>query len=112
MAKRTLNRKDLRAEAEAAEAIAATAESLGIAPAGKKAKAEPKTKKPAKRASRAKVAKEVKKKAFWGVFNQSMKRVALFEYADKEAAQKKAEALSTSQKSPHFIQAVKEAIEA
>ena len=38
-------------------------------------------KKPAKkRASRA--AKEIRLKAFWGVFNQSLKRVALFEQAD------------------------------
>lgn len=110
MAKRTLNRMQLRAESEAAEALESTQEKGGEE-SGKKAKAEPKAKKPTKRPSRAKVVKEVKKKAFWGVFNQSMKRVALFEYADKDAAQKKAEALSTSQKSPHFVQAVKEAIE-
>ncbi len=50
-------------------------------------------------------------KAFWGVFNQSLKRVALFEYHDKDAAQKKAEELSTSAKTPHFVRPVKEEIE-
>lgn len=67
-------------------------------------------KKPAKRKSRAKTPKEVRLKAFWGVFNQSMKRVALFEYSQRKQAEKKANELSTSQKSPHFIQPVKEAI--
>jgi hypothetical protein len=106
MARKVLNRKELRAEAEAAEASGAAAgeESSGeAAPAGKK--------KPAKRKSRAKAPKEVRLKAFWGVFNQSMKRVALFEYSQKKQAEKKAGELSTSQKSPHFIQPVKESIE-
>lgn len=73
----------------------------------KKAKAK---KKPAKkRASRA--AKEIRLKAFWGVFNQSLKRVALFEFNEKKQAEKKAQELSKSGKSPHFVQPVKEVIE-
>jgi hypothetical protein len=100
MARKVVNRKELRAEAEAAE----RAESSGEATAVKKA--------PAKRKSRAKVVKEVRYKAFWGVFNQSLKRVALFEYSERKAAQKKAAELSTSQRTPHFVQPVKEAIEA
>ncbi|MEM8946896.1 MAG: hypothetical protein AAGD11_17105 [Planctomycetota bacterium] len=67
-------------------------------------------KKPAKkRASRA--AKEIRLKAFWGVFNQSLKRVALFEFNEKKQAEKKAQDLSKSGKSPHFVQPVKEVIE-
>ena len=71
MAAKIVRRKDKRAEVEAAE---------------KKAKAAPKKaaaakKEPAKRKSRAKSAKEVRLKAFWGVFNQSLRRVALFEFA-------------------------------
>ena len=50
----------------------------------------PARKKPTKRKSRAKSAKEVRLKAFWGVFNQSMKRVALFEYSQRKQADKKA----------------------
>lgn len=75
------------------------------AAAKKKAK-----KKPAKkRASRA--AKEIRLKAFWGVFNQSLKRVALFEFNEKKLADKKAQDLSKSGKSPHFVQPVKEVID-
>lgn len=91
-----VNRKELRREADAAER-----QGKDASPAEKKAP---------KRKSRAKTVKEVRLKAFWGVFNQSMKRVAIFEYADRKAADRKASELTTSQKSPHFVQAVKEAI--
>jgi hypothetical protein len=97
MARKVVNRKELRAEAEAAEALEK------VAPTKKKA--------PAKRKSRAKAAKEVRLKAFWGVFNQSLRRVALYEYSQKKEAEKKAEELSASGKSPHFVQPVKEVIE-
>ncbi len=97
MARKVVNRKELRAEAEAAEALE---------------KISPKAKKvPVKRKSRAKAAKEVRLKAFWGVFNQSLRRVALYEYSQKTEAEKKAEELSSSGKSPHFVQPVKEIIE-
>ncbi|MGC4003728.1 MAG: hypothetical protein QM811_11620 [Pirellulales bacterium] len=102
MARKTLNRKDLRAANDAAEAAEAGSE----APAKKAKKAAtPKVKK-------AKVPKEVRLKAMWGVFNQSMKRVSVFDYSDRKSADKKAGELSTSQKSPHFVQLVKEVIEA
>ena len=94
MARKPLNRKELRKENDAAEA----------------AEGKPAKKAPAKRKSRAKAAKDVRLKAFWGVFNQSMKRVALFEYSEKKSADKKASELTTSQKTPHFVQPVKEAI--
>jgi hypothetical protein len=104
MARKVLNRKELRAENDAAEA----AEADDSEDDGEKAKVK---KKPVKRKSRAKTAKEVRLKAFWGVFNQSMKRVALFEYSQRKQADKKASELSTSQKTPHFVQPVKEAIQ-
>jgi hypothetical protein len=119
MAKRTVNRKELRAQNDAAEA---REKSKGAKPAkAKKEKAakEPKKEKPAKaekkvaekggtakKASRKKTAKEVRMKAFWGVFNQGMKKLVTFEYADKRAAEKKASDLGPN----HFIQLVKEAI--
>ena len=101
MARKVLNRKDLRAEADAAEAIGAT----------KKTAKKTAKKKATKRKSRKKVAAEVRLKAFWGVFNQSLKRVAMFEYSERKDADKKAETLSTSGKAPHFVQLVKEVIE-
>ena len=47
----------------------------------------------------------------WGVFNQTLRRISLFEYNQRAEADKKAAELSESQKSPHFVQLVKEAIE-
>ena len=101
MARKVLNRKELRAENDAAEAAGAKPKKKAATAAGEKPK----------RKSRVKVAKEVRLKAFWGVFNQSMKRVALFEYSQRKQAEKKASELSTSSKTPHFIQPVKEAIQ-
>ncbi len=40
-----------------------------------------------------------------------MKRVAVFEYHERKQADKKAGELSNSQKTPHFVQVVKEVIE-
>lgn len=99
MAKRkTRSRKDLRAEAEAAEA-------LEKEEGGKKKKKKAKK----KRKSRKKAAAEVRLKLFWGVFNQSMKRVALYDFSQQKEAEKKAQDLS--KKTPHFVQKVKEVIE-
>ena len=98
MARKLLNRKELRDENRAAEQAEATAKA-------------PAKKPPAKRKSRAKVAKEVRLKAFWGVFNQSLRRIALFEYSERHEADKKASELTESQKTPHFVQLVKEIIE-
>jgi hypothetical protein len=98
MARKILNRKELRAENDAAEQAEGAAKT-----SVKKA--------PAKRKSRAKVAKEVHLKAFWGVFNQSLRRISLFEYAQRPEADKKAAELTESQKTPHFVQLVKEVIE-
>lgn len=95
--KTTRSRKDLRAEAEAIEA-------KELEEGGKKAK-----KKKAKRKSRKKADAEVRMKLFWGVFNQSMKRVALYDFSQQKEAEKKAEELS--KKTPHFVQKVKEVIE-
>jgi hypothetical protein len=98
-----VRRKDKRAEVEAAERKAKAAP--------KKAAAKATTKKePAKRKSRAKSAKEVRLKAYWGVFNQSLKRIALYEYSEKKEADKRAKDLTASGKSPHFVQPVKEAV--
>jgi hypothetical protein len=99
MARKILNRKEIREENDAAERQAAE----------KKPAVAKKT--PVKRKPRTKVAKEVRLKAFWGVFNQSLRRITVFEYSQRQEAQKKAEDLSESQKSPHFIQLVKEVIE-
>lgn len=97
MARKVVSRKALRAEAEAAEKIGATA--------------KPAKKAPAKRKSRAKEPVEIRMKAFWGVYNQAMKLVAKYDYTQKKAAEQKAEALSSGGKSPHFVAKVKEAVD-
>lgn len=98
MARKIVNRQALREEAEAAERLGTT----------KKKKA---AKKKTTRKSRAKTPKEVRLKAFWGVFSQSLTPVAMFEYAQRKEADKKAKDLSESKKSPHFVQIVKKVIE-
>ena len=99
MARKVLNRKALREEAEAAEK------------AGSVTKKKAVKKKATKRKSRKKEPVEVRIKLFWGVFNQSLKRVALFEFNQKKQADKKASDLSQGGKAPHFVQKVKEVIE-
>ena len=94
MARKVKSRLALREEAEAAEKAGLT----------KKATKTP-------RKSRKKEVAETRVKLFWGVFNQSLKRVALYEFDQKKQAEKKAQELSQSGKSPHFVQRVKEVIE-
>jgi hypothetical protein len=101
MARKVVNRKELRAEAEAAEQAGVT----------QKKKAATKKKATSTRATRSKAVADVRMKLFWGVFNQSLKRVAVYEFSEKKEAEKKAEELSKSGKSPHFVQKVKEVIE-
>ena len=106
MARKIVNRKELRAQVEAAEARGKTAKKEKPAKE-KKEKAVKEPKKPAaKKPSRKKTVKEARMKAYWGVFSPAMKRLAMFEYADKKAAEKKASELGAT----HFIQLVKEAI--
>ncbi len=101
MARKVLNRKQLREEAEAAEKTDST-----------KKKTKKKKKPATKRKSRSKKAPvDVRMKLFWGVFSQSLKRVALYEYSQKKQAQKKAAEMTASGKSPYFVQKVKEVVE-
>jgi hypothetical protein len=101
MARKVVSRKAKRAEVEAAE--------KSDKKAGKAAKVATK-KEPVKRKSRAKTAKTVRLKAFWGVFNQTLKRIALFDYPDRKKAEKMAAELTAGGKSPHFVQLVKDVV--
>ena len=73
MARKVVNRKELRRENDAAE----------------RSDAKPAKKAPVKRKSRAKANKEVRLKAFWGVFNQSLKRMACSSTANAKQPTKK-----------------------
>lgn len=116
MARRILNRRELREESDAAERLEEhdELEELEDEEAEEEEEEEKPAKvakKPVKRKSRAKVAKEVRLKAFWGVFSQSMTQVATFEYSQRKQAEAKASELTESKKSPHFVQLVKKVIE-
>lgn len=100
MARRVVNRKDLRAEAEAAEAQEAASPKKKAA----RRKAGTTTKR------KTKAAADVRMKLYWGVFSQNLKRVAVFEFDQKDEADKKAEELGKGGKSPHFVQKVKEEV--
>jgi hypothetical protein len=93
-----MDRKELRRASEAAEQLEGSKPKKKAAATG------------TKRKSRAKTAAERRLKAFWGVFNQSMKRVAIFDYSQRKQADQKAAELSTSQRTPHFVQIVKEEV--
>ena len=99
MARKVVNRKALREANDAAEALG-------------KAEGKPETKKkaPAKRKSKAKDPEAIRMKLFWGVFNQTMKRVALYEFNQKKQAEQKADELNAAGKQPHFVMKVKEEV--
>ena len=66
-------------------------------------------KKPAVKRAR-KVVEPPRIKLYWGVFNQNLKRVAVFEYGQKKDAEKHCKDLSKAG-SEHFLQKVRETIE-
>ena len=114
MAKKTAKKKAPAKKAPAKKAPAKKAPAKK-APAEKAAAKKAPAKKPAGKKAPAKkrtrTVKEIRLKAYWGVFNQSLKRVALFEFHERKVADKKAADLTKGGKSPHFVQPVKEAIE-
>ena len=56
-----------------------------------------------------KAAVEPRIKLYWGVFNQNLKRVAVFEYEDLKKAEKHAKELSKAG-GEHFLQKIKETV--
>jgi hypothetical protein len=97
MARKTVNREKVKEQIQTEEESAAVA-------APKKKRKAPAT----PRKKRTKVAPVIRYKVFWAIYNQSMKRVATYDYADEAAAKEKAEDLS--KKTPHFVLRVKEEI--
>ena len=102
MAKKIAKKKAAKKTTKAAKkttktvkkAVKKTAKKKAVKKVTKKKAAKKVAKKAAKkRATRKKVVKDVRLKAYWGVFNSGLKRLAVFEYADKRAAEKKAKEL-------------------
>src|SRR5437879_2766740 len=133
MARRILNRRELRADYDAAERRQGdevegeeegdeeeTAESnqeAGEGDEGDEEEEAPKKKKPApkepkpKAKPRSRAAKVTRMKVVWGVFNNSNQRVATFDYPKRKEADEKATQLTADKKSTHFVQPVKEPLE-
>jgi hypothetical protein len=133
--RRTQNRYELRAAAEAAERRATASEeedqddetedadrdaaeddaaegeedeeavARPAKPAKKKAPREKTTK------ARSRASKSIRLRASWGVFNNSNQRVATFEYPRRAEADALVAKLMTEKKSAHFVQLIKEPIE-
>jgi hypothetical protein len=137
MARRILNRKDLRADYDAAERRKAEEEEIEDeeeeetdedeaaesdededeeeADEEDEEEAVVKKKKPKKAAEpkpkRVRTPKQVRMKVVWGVFNNSNQRVATYEYPKKKEAEEHAAKLMTDKKSTFFVQPIKEPIE-
>jgi len=127
-----LNRKDLRADFEAAERRksedevegdeeeteddeAASADSDDEGDEGDEEEAPKKKKKVVKEAKpkRTRAVKHVRMKLVWGVFNNSNQRVATFEYPKRKEAEEHAAKLGAAKNPPQafFIQPIKEPME-
>ena len=105
MARRTLNRMELRRASETAEAMTAEqTPGLPEAVAGKKPKA-PKTTR-VRKTSKSKA--PVRMRVRWAVVNDSLKQVAIFDYPQRVEAEQKAADLMEKGKGHHFVRVVKE----
>jgi hypothetical protein len=107
MARRILNRRELRKASDAAEQQAVPPdEATAEAPAKKggrtKAAATPKVKKPRKKKEPPRMC------ARWGVFDAAMKQVATFDYNQRAEADQKIAELSAKKNAVYFLQIVKE----
>ena len=140
MARRILNRKDLRADFEAAERRKTDDEEVedeeesddedeeeaeadsgeeGEEPSDEgdesdeEAPVKPKKKKVVKevKPKRVRTPKVVRQKVVWGVFNNSNQRVATYEYPKRKEADDHAARMTAEKKLTFFVQPVKEPID-
>lgn len=103
------NRIELRRQAEAAEAVEKDKEAKPKKAARAKVAKEPKAaKKKAVRRTREKP--EVKKRAIWVIYSNSMKEEGRYPYNQKAAAEERLEALRARSKRLYWLQMVKELI--
>jgi hypothetical protein len=107
MARRVLNRREMRKASDQAETQATSnPDGAAAAPAKKGAKEKP--------AGQPKVRKTRKKKepprlcARWAVFDAAMKQVAVFDYNQRDEADQKIADLTAKKKAPYFLQLIKE----
>jgi hypothetical protein len=95
MARRTLNLRELRAAAEAAEA-------LGLnKPAERKPPSEPKERRPRPEPA-------ARMRVVWAVCDIGGRTIQTFDYSEKAAAEARAAELKAKGKGMHFVRSVKE----
>jgi hypothetical protein len=97
MARRTLNRRELRAAAEAAEA-------LGI----KDTDASPRSRPKGEAEKRPRPAPSARMRVVWAVCDLGGRTVATFDYAQKAEAEAHIARLKAQGKGTHFLRSVKE----
>ncbi len=101
MARRTLNRRELRAAAEAAEA-------LGVNPPGESEGRKPARDRATPPPLRSKPAAGPRMRMVWAVCDMGGRTVATFDYADKSKAEAHIADLKSRGKGQHFLRSVKE----
>jgi len=106
MAKRVLNRRQLRDEADQAARAAPTP--AGGEPAAAAPAAAAKAPKAPRKPRPKKVKEPERLRASWGVFDNAMKRVAVFNYNQRAEADRKVADLNTKKPGQFFLQLVKE----
>ncbi len=70
----------------------------------------PASKTTTKRKGRKKSEADVCLKAYWGIYNDHLQRVALFEHSDRRKAERTARELTKSKRGSFFVRAVKETV--
>ena len=122
MAGRVLNRRELRRQADAADSVARddladeadapeeAADDEGVEEGADDEAPPPKAKKAAARPRKPRKSKAAPRlRARWGVFDASMKQVAIFDYKDRAAADAKVlDLLAAKKTGTFFLQLVKE----
>jgi hypothetical protein len=126
MARRTLNRKGLRADFDAAEGSKQQGDELeeqkeeedateaeGTSEAGElQAGPRPQRTTIARATrSRSRAPKTPRMKVVWAVFNNANQRVATFDYPQRQQAVELADKLRAEKQTAHFVQPVKEPLE-
>jgi hypothetical protein len=113
MAGRTLNRRDLRRQAEAAEQLeqqsAPAGEPAAIEPAAKKPRKAAAARKPSARKPRAARA-DARMRVRWCIYDGGMKQIAMFDYNQRAAAEVRLAELQARSKVVHFLRLFKDAI--
>ena len=101
MARRTLNRHELRAAAEAAEALGLNRATEANSRKSPRGPDEPP-------ALRSKPIAGPRMRVVWAVCDMGGRTVATFEYAQKAEAEAHVAALKARGKGPHFVRSIKE----